>query len=354
MSLEQPNTTCRVGPLLESVLTRPEDRIAVLDVGARGGAEAVWAPIRTVTDVFGFDPDPAECDRLNAEARGGDRYLPMALGDRVGRQTMYLTRFPYSSGFRAGRREWMQRFPVSTLEVVGEAEVETTTLDRLSADGAFDHIDFLKIDTEGSEHDVLAAGLGFLRDRRVVGIKTEVWWDPVIKGQKGFAEIDILLREAGFRFFDVKVARYPRATLPAGRLRGVIDPSGLANIHSGLPSGQVLTGDALYFRDPVGERLEGGAASEWDGLRLVRLCALLDVFDYADCAIEVLETFRDRVAPVCDVDRLIDALVPPIDGRAVHYDTYRAMSAKIRMDMNRAKSPTCTWRPGPTGYVRPR
>ena len=52
---------------------------------------------------------------------------------------------------------------------------------------------------------------------------TEFWWDPVIKGQKAFADIDTLLRDQGFRFFDLDLHRYCRATLPAARLQQEMD-----------------------------------------------------------------------------------------------------------------------------------
>ena len=354
MTLQTPNPAPRSGALLREILTDPADRFVVVDVGARGGVEAQWASIRPVTDMLGFDPDPAECERLNAVATGGDRFFPYAVGDRVGTQPFYLTRFPYSSGFRAGRSQWLRRFPISTLDVMRQVEVPTITLDRLAEDEGIRHIDFLKIDTEGSEYEVLSGAGACLRERRVLGVKTELWWDPVIKGQKGFAEIDLFLRGHGLRFYDLQLKRYPRSTLPAGRVRGVIGTDGSVRVGPGPSYGQAWTGDALYFRDPVGEHHEGRAGPEWDAKTLLRLCGLLDIFDYGDCAIEILEVFRDRLEPACDVDALIDAIVPPVDGQILPYDTYLALSAPVRMAQNARLVPSCRWRPGPTAYGRRR
>lgn len=355
MTLQHPNATPRSSALLGQYLKAETDRFVILDVGARDGAEGLWAPIGPITDILGFEPDRTECDRLNAENAGSrNRFFPCALGDRDGPQPFYVTRFPYSSGFRAGRRQWLQRFPFSTLDVIERIEIPTVTLDRLVEEHAVHHIDFVKIDAEGSEYDVLSGGTAALAGRRVLGIKTEFWWDPVIKGQKGFAEIDLFLRAQGFRFFDLQIQRYARAALPMGRLKGIIRGSAVTVDDDGTSYGQAWTGDALYFRDPVGEHLEGTRSQDWDTPALLRLCGLLDIFDYGDSALEILETFYDRLAKDCDVDALMDAMVPPLDGYLLSYDAYLKISADVRIARNARVHPPCRWRPGPSAYGRSR
>src|SRR5215204_5969817 len=43
------------------------DRLRLFDVGARGGIDPRWRPFHRYIEVVGFEPDPAECDRLNRE-----------------------------------------------------------------------------------------------------------------------------------------------------------------------------------------------------------------------------------------------------------------------------------------------
>ena len=52
-------------------------------------------------------------------------------------------------------------------------EIETTTLDDYCADLGVSCIDFLKIDTEGSEMEVLIGASGLLADRRIRFIQLE-------------------------------------------------------------------------------------------------------------------------------------------------------------------------------------
>ena len=59
------------------------DRVRLFDVGARGGIDPRWVDFYPYLGVSGFEPDPAECDRLNRESDSlpyPARFLPYALG----------------------------------------------------------------------------------------------------------------------------------------------------------------------------------------------------------------------------------------------------------------------------------
>jgi hypothetical protein len=59
------------------------DRLPLVDVGARGGIASRWDRFLSVLDVTAFEPDSAECERLNRDAASLPypiRYLPAALG----------------------------------------------------------------------------------------------------------------------------------------------------------------------------------------------------------------------------------------------------------------------------------
>jgi len=45
-----------------------QDRLRLIDVGARGGVDARWARFESVLEVTAFEPDRAECERLNQGA----------------------------------------------------------------------------------------------------------------------------------------------------------------------------------------------------------------------------------------------------------------------------------------------
>jgi FkbM family methyltransferase len=288
-----------------------------MDIGARGGVAAQWAPIADLARIIGFEPDPAECERLNAAGTGME-FHPCALHSSPGEHVFYLTESEFCHGFRPCDPRYFERFPNAVNNRVrGELRMRAESLVGFAAAAGLEHIDFIKIDPEGSELDILRGGRHSLGARRVLGLLVELWWDPRLKGQPSFAEMDTFIREQGFTLFDLECQRYPRNSLPVGPItRSSRFGRFAARLSFPTPyrhHGQLLTGDALYFRDPVWDLREGGAFL-WDDHSILRLVGLLDLYGYPDFAIEILDFYRERFAQPVDVDALIDALVPPLDG----------------------------------------
>ena len=348
MTLAQLNPHPRLGPTLRAMADHPAGQFVFLDIGARSGGETYYAPLAGQLKVIGFDDSSKEeCQPGDPAAIHYEHHSTILAGQH-GRGKFFKVAWPFSSGLHKPNMAYFSRLPCrDNMIVVEELDVETTTLDRFAGTLSDDHVDFIKIDVEGAELEVLRGGSSMLRDKRVLGIKTEFWWDPILRGQPSFAELDMYLRANGFYLFDLEMHNYQaymRTSLPAGRLladsknwRGA-----LQNVRPDRSRyGQALTGDALYFRDPVSDRIAGRSTIDWDPASVLRLCALFDLFNYGDCAIEVLQDSQRHKAMEFnfDVAKVIDALTPEITvdrGTAValSYEKYRSISDDIRKRMD--------------------
>ena len=323
---------------------RPAGQFVVMDVGARSGGEGYLQPLGGQLKIIGFDDSTAEeCKPGDPNAIQYEHHATIVAG-QDGRRTFHKAAWPFSSGLHKANLKFFDRLPCrDNMVVVEELEVETVTLDRFAGTLSDDHIDFIKIDVEGAELEVFAGGKTMLTDKRVLGIKTEFWWDPILRNQPSFAELDIFLRANGFYLFDLELHNYQaymRRSLPVGRLMadsrnwmGKLQNPRLDRTRYG----QALTGDALYFRDPISDRIAGRSSLAWDSPSLLRLCALMDLFDYGDCAIELLQDIRERkwIDVDFDIDPVIDALTPEValgSGEPVvlKYPKYRAVSDDVR------------------------
>lgn len=182
--------------------------VDILDIGASmvEGADH-YAPLveAGLARVTGFEPNPAELAKLEASGRAHYRYLPYALGN--GEPTSFhVTRFPGCSSIFQPNQGFIDRFsaigaslPDGNFAVVDTVPVQTRRLDDLPEVG---QPDYLKLDIQGAERDVLAHGLERLTE--AVVIESEVLFVPLYHGQGDFSDLTALLRDQGFQLLELR------------------------------------------------------------------------------------------------------------------------------------------------------
>jgi hypothetical protein len=95
-------------------------------------------------------------------------------------------------------------------------------------------MDFIKIDVQGAELDILKGGETFLREH-ILGIEIEVEFQSLYKGQSLFSGADIYIRDSlGLQIWDIRKTYWKYEV----------------GINVGSAKGQLIFGDALYFRSP--------------------------------------------------------------------------------------------------------
>lgn len=285
--------------------------VAVVDVGARGGFESHWSFYGAQVELIGFEPDAEECEKLNQQASvSRHRYFPVALHQDKGKRPFFVTVYPSSSGFYRPDAEFVKRFPWDdTLTVKYVVEIETTDLDSFLAEGDVSYVDFIKLDVEGAEFDVLKGAEKVLRSS-VIGLSVEVEFVPVHESQPLFRDVDQYLNSLGFILYDLQLHRHSRRTLSV-------------NPHSGT-QGQVTWAQAVYLRDAVSEiELSSKLDDGWDTIRILKLASYMELLNLRDCAIELIQVAcRRGVLLGWDAHHLIDLLVPTVGDKSLTYDEY--------------------------------
>src|SRR5206468_7179825 len=93
---------------------------------------------------------------------------------------------------------------------VGTTKIQVTTLDEWSASAGISNVDFLKLDTQGAELDILRGGERVLASVRA--LEVEVEFNPIYLNQPLFGDIDRFLRDRGFVLWKLStMAHYSRA-----------------------------------------------------------------------------------------------------------------------------------------------
>jgi hypothetical protein len=163
------------------------------------------------------------------------------------------------------------------LEVVAQKEVDTVSLDSFLPKSGITSIDFLHLDTQGTELEILQGSGSFLSSS-IVGVKCEVEFAPLYEGQALFGDVDAFLRQHGFVLFDLSRSRYRRAGFP----------------DDALTRGQLLWGDAIYLRD---YRCFADAGNKLALFKLGLLAAHLQFHDYALAVLESLLSKPEALTP---------------------------------------------------------
>jgi FkbM family methyltransferase len=204
--------------------------------------------------VIGFEPQPAECEKLNALARPGRRYLPYAIANGE-RRKFYLTNTGMTSSLLRPNLRLARLFNnlAELMQVVATPDVDTVRLDDV-AEIREQGCDLLKLDTQGSEAEILSHASRILE--KCLIIQSEVEFVPLYEDQPLFADVDRLLRGHGFMFH--------RFLGLAGRTYKPL----MVNNDPNISLSQVLWSDAVYVPDLTRlDRLEPEA--------LLKLAALL-------------------------------------------------------------------------------
>ena len=232
----------------------PARLTAIVDVGANpiDGDPPYKAMLAAgLCEVTGFEPQAGALARLEKSMGPHERYLPYALADGTQR-ILHVCELEGMTSLLvpdAAQLALFNLFPIWGT-VKDRIPVTTRKLDDIAE---ITQLDFLKMDVQGAEQEVLAHGRAKLKD--TVVIQTEVSFVPLYHGQPAFGEIDLMLRELGFLPHSVTGTKiWPLSPMVVGN-----EPN------RGIR--QLLETDMVYVRDF--SKPENMTAEQWKHLALI-------------------------------------------------------------------------------------
>jgi FkbM family methyltransferase len=267
-------------------LLSTEDYLTLADVGSMGGTEPEWKPLENHARVrhIGFEPDVREFGKLTSDAR--HCYFNQALYSRAQEPLeLYVSQEAGKTSVLPPNMDLLKQFPFAeryqTRERVQLAPHQVSTLDTLLKESALAP-DFIKLDTQGSEKFILEGGRNLLKES-VLGLKVEVEFLELYKGQPMFSDLDPFLRSCGFELID---------------LRRVFWKKSVNRTVQG--KGQLAFGDALYLKSPLSVLLPAQGLAR--PLKFLIICLVYGCLDPARAVLEAL--YRQPHIPREDLDAI--------------------------------------------------
>lgn len=295
----------------------------LVDIGARGGAMPQLVVLAPFSHYFACEPDPDEASRLTSLMRESAPWreitvIRQAIASQKGQATLYITNQPGLSSLLQPNFKVIRRyFSDDGYNIRQKIAVSAITLDHAAEIYGFSDACFIKLDTQGTELDILLSGKKLLREA-LLGVYVEVEFHPFYCGQPLFSEVDACLRDHGFSLFDLHRTLVRRASYRD-------------DLYSRR---QVVWGDALYLREPD-EVLTGD--DDEGRLKASRLLGLALAFEHFDLALEL--TTSGRAA----------TLFHGIYGAELRQELEDLIRARTRWVRRRARSRRL--RPKPTKFI---
>lgn len=293
--------------------------LGFVDIGGRGGVHALVHPVAELTEVLLFEPDVDACRALDEEFAQGSPFAgisvrPTGLMDRDGTAPLRIYEAPTNNSCLRTNAAMVDRYAMDKFRQVGEEEIRVTTLDAILADrttASRNGAEFLKIDTQGTEFEIIAGGRETIA-RSTVCVVVEVSFCEIYEGQKLFADVDAALRDLGFSFYGFMSFHC--------RSRGRLDKRSQVGVE------RPTQADAVYFKDPL-THPSGVVDLGERQCRAMFVCAIL--LAYYDFALELAAKTFAVGEELKDVEALIRSVsaLPPEQGEAAVAELAKAVRA---------------------------
>ncbi len=290
---------------------------SLVDAGCSGGISPFWRIFEPTLSAVGVDPVKTETERLNSlEKNPSVSYIPAFMG--LPDDHPFILR----RGERAvtGRNPWDRLSAKRASDILSSRTAENEKLavlndwqspehadpirklhlSELASERGLDQLDFIKIDVDGHDMDVLLSAESIIKTAPVLGLTLEVdFYGSANDTDHTFHNTDRLMRSWGFELFDLTVRRYSASVLPQA-----FEWDCPAQTKIGRP----YQGDALYLRDPCAWGYAPECKIDLSSSKMIKLASLFELFSLPDHAAELLEKFKPTLACVVTIDECLDLL----------------------------------------------
>lgn len=258
----------------------------IVDIGARYGMHPSWNDFGGAMKYIAFEPDAEEAERLRqANKNSAFEVIEAAVLDKDGEFDFNLLVHRGMSSFLKPdlTSESFKDLKPGLGNIERTIKIKTKPLDEFVQEHRWS-VDFLKVDTEGTEHEVII-GAGKTIQGGVLGVRSSVNFNPAFHNQTLFSATHDYLVKHGFMLLNID---YMGFGYPKLGLFKKPDP----NVPESRRYGVLVGCDAVWIRKPASlknlSRCADRAGLESSVLKLAYFCLLNNA---PDVAADILYSF---------------------------------------------------------------
>jgi len=214
---------------IESFLEK--NPLIIVDIGARWGNVDEIATLKKYTTWYGFEADPEEVQRLKKDPPTCFKkfeIFPYYIGDKNGKINFNLYKNKALSSSLPPNPRYQKTFGGTEFDIEDTVDMECMTLDSVIKNNNLEYPDLIKLDTQGTELNILLNSPESLSNSLL--IEVEVEFIEMYQGQYLFHDVLKFMYDNGFELLYLN-----RVFGSRGEYKGVA-------------KGQITFGDALFGR----------------------------------------------------------------------------------------------------------
>jgi FkbM family methyltransferase len=299
----------------EHLLLEP---FVVIDVGCQGGEHPRWEYLGGLIDFHGFDAISEVIEGLKRKNAGRKNrsYYNIGLGNEDGRRQFFVHADAFSSSFY-GTDDGIQ----GTINGIdrGSREVDIRKLDTLFMEKKIPLADYIKLDCEGFEPEILRGARDYLSTAGILCVTTETNFrtSPVYM-RTHFQALNEILVEHRLLVFDLNFVRTPRAAYTAALMRHPqVAPDPMQDLPP-LIVGQPTTFDFVFCRDFIAEKDHPHHFFDIEQIetepsvdKIIKAMINFELHGLMDCAVELAVRFREKLEERLEVNKAVELLLAP-------------------------------------------
>jgi FkbM family methyltransferase len=209
-----------------------DNPLIIVDVGASGGIHERWLKYGSGIKTILFEPDYEEFKKLVSKKSENSLVINSALAEKSKVVDFNICKKQQVSSIYTPNQHLLHRYEDSErFNIERTVSLKADSLDNLLQKENINEIDFIKIDAQGSELDILKGATNFYEN--LIGLEVEVEFIELYHKQPLFSEVNSFIESKGFSLIDLRRYFWKRKRKNYSNRKG-----------------QLIFADALYFKEP--------------------------------------------------------------------------------------------------------
>ena len=183
-----------------------DNPVIIFDIGAcNGGIALLYNELFKKSNIYCFEPFIPSFEELkkNTARFNNISIFNMAFSNVSGQIDFHVNNFPPTNSILATHPDSNKNWGEGLLDTKEKIKVKSITLDEFIDEYGIEKIDILKLDTQGSEYQILEGASKSIEQNKISLIYLEIIIMSTYQQQKSFDEILLLLRNKGFTLYNL-------------------------------------------------------------------------------------------------------------------------------------------------------